>query len=355
MKKMLILVAVVSLVAGALFAEEAVLIDFGLLAADTRIGNNPNYRNPDPNVKPEDDKTNDQNQRTLMRFDNVRFTGSFTDEQKKSMETSLAIQNWEVLLSSSSRTISNMFNSYTREAQSKQWGTVLGVRVHFPVEAFNSSALVKPPFEIPAYEPLEGDGSPDEPAADTKTKFEDGYGILKNVGTIKSVAVNVYGLNFPHGLWTNIQYNDGDGSTKSSSMYMGHLNFDGWGELRWDNPAYIQEVRNRDLRLYPLYPDSMPFIKFEGFELKRDASRKGGDFVTYFKDVKVIYDKAVLDTDRDIDDEALWKIIEARETARKLWQMERFGEMQVIRFIDTRKQATQSTFTPTPTNKAQEK
>jgi len=349
MKKMLILVAVVSLVAGALFAEEAVLIDFGLLKADTRIGNNPrNY--------PGDD-AKDQNERTMMKFSNVRFTGSFTDEQKKSMETSLAIQNWEVLLSSSSRTISSMVNSYTREASSKQFGTVMGVRVHFPVEAFNSSALVKPPFEIPAYEPLSGDGSPEEPASDTKTKFEDGYGVLKNVGTIKAVAVNVYGLNFPHGLWTIIQYDDGDGAQREQSLYMGHLNFDGWGELRWDNPSYIQEVRNRDLRLYPLYPDNMPFIKFVGFELKRDASRKGGDFITYFKDVKVIYDKAILDTDRDIDDEALWNIIRDRETARKLWQMERFGQTQVIRFIDFQKQATESTFKETTKNnqQAQEK
>jgi len=337
MKKMLILVAVVSLVAGALFAEEAVLIDFGLLAADTHVGNNPNY--------PGDDKTNDQNQRTMMKFSNVRFTGSFTPEQKASMETSLALQNWEVILSASSRNVTNMVNSYTREAKSKQWGTVLGVRIHFPLEAFNSSAVIKPPFEIPAYEPVGGEGDTIE-ASDTKTKFEEGYGILKNVGTIKSVAVNVYGLNFPYGLWTNILYDDGT----LKSLYMGHLNFDGWGELRWDNPAYIIEVRNRDLRLYPLYPDSMPFIKFAGFEVKRNASQIGGDFITYFKDVKVIFDKAVLDTDRDIDDEALWKIIEARETARKLWQMERFGEMQVIRFIDTQKKATESTFKETPKN-----
>jgi hypothetical protein len=340
MKKMLIFVAVVSLVAGALFAEEAVLIDFGLLAADTRVGNNPNYQG--------DDTTNDQNQRTMMKFSNVRFTGSFTPEQKASMETSLALQNWEVLLSASSRSVSNMVNSYTREATSKQWGKVMGVRVHFPVENFNSSALVKPPFEIPAYEPLNGDGQTAE-ASDTNTKFEDGYGVLKNVGTIKSVAVNVYGLNFPYGLWTNILFDTGS----QKSLYMGHLNFDGWGELRWDNPAYILEVRNRDLRLVPLYPDSMPFIKFAGFEIKRNAEQTGGDFITYFKDVKVIYDKAVLDTDRDIDDEALWKIIEARETARKLWQMERFGEQQVIRYIDTQKQATESTFKETPKNAQQ--
>ena len=337
MKKMLILVVVVSLVAGALFAEEAVLIDFGLLAADTHVGNNPNY--------PGDDKTNDQNQRTMMKFSNVRFTGSFTADQKAAMETSLALQNWEVVLSSSSRNVTNMVNSYTREAPSKQWGTVLGVRVHFPIENFNSSALIKPPFEIPAYEPLGEEGDTND-VSDTKTKFEEGYGIIKNVGTIKSVEVNVYGLNFPHGLWTLIL--DDNGNQKS--LYMGHLNFDGWGQLRWDNPAYITEVRNRDLRLYPIYPDSMPFIKFAGFEIKRNAADKGGDFITYFKDVKVIYDKAVLDTERDIQDEDIWKIIDARETARKLWQMERFGEQQVIRFIDTQKQATESTFTPTKTN-----
>jgi len=338
MKKMLILVAVVLLVAGAVFAEEATLIDFGLLAADTHVGNNQrNYPG---------DNANDQNQRTIMKFTNTRFPGSFTDEQRASMETSLAIQNWEVILSSSSRTIPNMVNSYTREATSKQFGKVLGVRVHFPVEPFNSSAVVKPPFEIPGYEPLSEDGSSND-AADTKTKFEDGYGILKNVGTIKSVAVNVYGLNFPYGLRTLFQIDEGDGGQRILSLFMGNLQFDGWGELRWDNPAYVQEVRNRDLRLYPLYPDTMPFIKFYGFEIKRDASQVGGDFVTYFKDVKVIFDKAVLDSDRDIDDESVWKIIDTRETARKLWQMERFGELQVLRFIDSRKQAIEVDFTET--------
>jgi len=341
MKKMLILVAVVSLVAGGIsFAEEAVLIDFGLLTADTHVAVGADDKGDTPN----------QNERTLMDFANVRFTGSFTDEQKAAMKTSLAIQNWEVLLSSSSRTVENMVNSYTREATSKQWGKVMGVRVHYPIENFNASALVKPPFEVPGYEPLNGEGDTAQ-ASDTKTKFEDGYGLLKNVGTIKSLAVNVYGLNFPHGLWVHLI--DAEGIEKT--MFMGFLNFDGWGELRWDNPGYIVEVRNRDLRLLPLYPDAMPFVKFAGFELKRDASRVGGDFITYFKDVKVIYDKAILDTDRDIDDEALWKIIEARETARKLWQMERFGKNQVIRYIDQQKQATESTFTPTAKNSTNDK
>jgi hypothetical protein len=170
--------------------------------------------------------------------------------------------------------------------------------------------------------------------------------VVKNVGTIKSVAVNAYGLNFPHGLSTIIIDNQGN----HKSMFMGYLNYDGWGELRWDNPGYVQQVRNRELRLYPLYPTSTPFVKFGGFLVQRDAAKEGGDFIVYFKDVKIIYDKAVLDTDRDIDDEALWHIIYDRETARKIWEMDRFGQNQVLRYLEQQKQAPESAFTPTPVN-----
>jgi hypothetical protein len=289
-----------------------------------------------------------------MDFSRVRFGGSFTEEQRRVMKTSLAITNWEILLASSSRTVTNMVYSYTKEAPSKQWGTVMGVRIHFPVETFNSWAIVKPPFEIPAFEPqanVSDDGAIEESADGGDgivgpSRFENGYGVIKNVGTIKSIAVNVYGLNFPHGLSTLIIDNQGNTRT----MFMGYLNYDGWGELRWDNPAYIKEVRNRDLRLYPLYPTSTPFIKFGGFEIKRDAAKEGGDFITYFKDVKVIYDKAVLDTDRDIEDESLWSIIRDRENARKSWEMERFGHNQILRYLDAQKQASEEEFTPSATN-----
>jgi hypothetical protein len=344
MKKMLILVAIVSLMAGSLFAEEAVLIDFGKLAADIHVAVGPNDQSDAPN----------QNRATMMDYSGVRFGGAFTEEQKSVMRTSLAIGNWEVLLASSARTVENMIRTYTRESASRQWGTVMGVRVRFPTEPYNSWAVVRPPFEIPAFEPpanVSDDGTI-EPSDDSNgitgpSRFEDGYGVVKNVGTIKSVAVNVYGLNFPHGLNTLVIDEFGN----QRSFFMGYLAFDGWGELRWDNPAYIQEVRNRDLRLMPLYPENAPFVKFAGFEIKRDASRVGGDFITYFKDVKLIYDKAVLDQERDIDDESVWGIIQDRETARKIWEMERFGQAQVLRYIDGQKQATETDFTPTPTDK----
>jgi hypothetical protein len=131
---------------------------------------------------------------------------------------------------------------------------------------------------------------------------------------------------------------------------MGYLNFDGWGELQWVNPAYVQQVRNRDLRLYPLYPEATPFVKFGGFMIQRDAAKEGGDYIGYFRDVKIIFDKAVLDTDRDIDDEALWGIIRDRETAKKIYEMEQFGHDQVLRYLEVQKQATENSFTPTPTN-----
>ena len=35
--------------------------------------------------------------------------------------------------------------------------------------------------------------------------------------------------------------------------------------------------------------------KFGGFVITRDAANDGGDFVAYVKDVKMLYDKAVLE------------------------------------------------------------
>ncbi|MDR2029656.1 MAG: flagellar filament outer layer protein FlaA [Treponema sp.] len=336
MKRMFILVAIALFTVGALFAEEAVLIDFSKLVAD---------------IIPNQDNAPTQNRATMMDYANVAG-GSFTTEQKAVMKTSLAIPNWDVVLASSSRTVGNQVRSYTLEAPSKQWGTVMGIRIHFPVEPFNSWAIIKPPFDIPAFElPAEVDDDGNiEPSEDGSvtgpSRFEDGFGVVKNVGTVKSVAVNAYGLNFPHGLSAIMV--DSQGNEKT--VFMGYLNYDGWGELRWDNPAYIQEVRNRELRLYPLYPTSTPFVKFGGFLIQRDAAKEGGDFIAYFKDVKIIFDKAVLDTERDIDDEALWNIIKDRETAKKVFEMQRFGHNQVLRYLESQKQATENAFTPTPTN-----
>ncbi|MCX7030439.1 MAG: flagellar protein, partial [Spirochaetes bacterium] len=132
----------------AAFADTSVLVDFAKLAADVTIGTG---------------KVPNENKATVMDFSEVAGS-SFTDEERAAMKTSLALDNWEVLLASSSRSVANQSFSMTKEAAVKSTakkipGTdteiggkkVLGVRVHFPVESYNSWAIVKPPFEIPAY------------------------------------------------------------------------------------------------------------------------------------------------------------------------------------------------------------
>ena len=348
MKRIFILLTVALLAVG-LFADEAVLIDFTKLGADII---------PAPQQEGQEQQMT-QNRATIMDYGAVAG-GSFTDEQKRIMKTSLAIRNWTVRLNSSARTVNREVLTFTDEAQSKQYGTVLGVRVNFPVEPWMANAVIRPPFEIPAYEPV---GEIDDqgnvtgananvmglsrfegPDADGDGKPDYGLGVVKNVGTIKSVAVNVYGLQFPHSLSVILIDNEGNEKT----MFVDYLNFDGWAELTWNNPAYVIEVRNRELKLNPLYPTATPFVKFGGFLVKRDADKAGGDFIAYFRDVKLIYDKAVLDTDRDIDDEGLWHIIQTREEAKKRWEMSRFGQQQILRYLEQQKQATEQGFTPSP-------
>ena len=170
----------------------------------------------------------------------------------------------------------------------------MGFRVHFPVAEFNSWARIQPPFEIPAFEPKATSttratspmpprprhrsatpGSPASRAATTpNTKITTAFGVVKNVGVIKSVAVTVKGLNFPHGL--SVVLKDADGNEQT--IFLGYLNFDGWKELVWDNPAYVQDVRNRELRIFPLYPKTTPMVKFDGFLVTRDAAQRGRRF-----------------------------------------------------------------------------
>jgi hypothetical protein len=341
------------------FAEEAVIVDFSLLKADI-LPQKDAEGNTVKNKQGQDVLT--QNSATMMDFSGVAGA-NYTPDQKKEMRTSLAIPNWDVVLSSSSKTNLNQSLSMTAEAtvsqESKDEGvagkTVMGVRIHFPLEDFNGWAKVQPPFEIPAFEakadvaadgtitektdqqgsdPVNAAMSRFEGTYDANTKVTAAMGIVKNVGVIKSIEVTVKGLNFPHGL--SVCFLDADGNEKT--MFMGYLNFDGWRKLRWDNPQYVTDVRNRELRVYPLYPKSSPLIKFNGFLFSRDGGNTGGDFVAYLKEVRVLYDKALLEPVRDIDDESIWGIVKQKEDERKVIESKRFGSQQVLRYLEKAKQ-----------------
>jgi len=329
MRKLCILIGIGLLLAGGAFADKSVLIDFSKLAADVKIG---------------DAEKNNEHAATLVDFSDV--AGSSYDEAiRKAMKTSLAIENWYVQLASSARTVANQAMSYTRESKLKPNAkafdgeemankTVMGVRIHFPLSSYNSYALVLPPFEIPAYSnktELRGDRIV-EVAGDMGTKF-DNFGVVKNVGILKSVEATVYGSNFPNGFGIIVKDQDGNEQT----IFLDYLEFDGWRKLVWNNPNYITEVRNREVRRYPLYPKSEPFLKLVGLIFYRDSMQEGGDIVAYVKDIKITYDKALLETQRDINDEAIWGIITARQEARKAAELKRLGNLQVLRTLEKQK------------------
>ena len=348
MKKTFVLSAAVMMLFGAsAFAKESTLIDFTTLDADITI------KAQDSDVEiPE-------NSRTIMDY-GIVAGATFNQDQKDLMKTSLYLGEWEVVLNSSAQTVAALAQSAVVPAPVRESAkvpfagkNVMGVRVVFPAGAYNSNAKIVPPFEIPAYEPLtsadeNGNRQPqtDEQKASGRTLFEadddesPAYGLVKNVGTLKSIAVTTMGMNFPHGLYVLLE--DTDGVTRR--YFMGYLGFDGWKTLTWNNPEYISEVRTREIRVYPIYPRGLPFVKFAGFQITRDASHVGEDFIGYFKDVKIIYDRAELTSERDIADEDLWGIVTKKETARQNLEMSRFGNKQVNRYLEKAKMATEETF-----------
>jgi len=332
MKRFILLLGVFFLFTGLfLYAETSVLIDFSKLAADTKLGNNEKAT---------------ENGVTIIDYSDVAGA-SFTAEEKAKMKTSLGPDNWVVVLASSSRTVQNQGMSMTKEAATSSKAKpyngeemankkVLGIRVHFPVASYNSWAIVKPPFNIPAYADkteLQGDKLVVADAEKGRgNKFND-YGVVKNVGILKSLSVTVYGSNFPNGFGVILE----NQNHEQQQIFIDYLNFDGWRTLTWKNPNYVKEVRNREIKKYPLYPKSAPFVKLAGLIIYRDASQEGGDFITYVKDIKVTYDKAVIDLQRDIDDEAIWGILKKRQEARRAAELKRLGNVQVLRYLEKQK------------------
>ncbi len=346
MKRKFILVAIALLLVGAFaIAEEAILIDFSLLTADIIAG-------PDGKMT--------ENRRSVMDYSAVSGA-TFTEQQKSLMRTSLAFENWEIVLNSSARNVTAISVSkaiaspVSQNAKSFAGKNVLGVRINFPTWNSNANAVIRPSFDIPRYEPMAqvSDTGIVQPAtaedkATNKTRFEDGYGVVKNVGVLKSIAVNTYGMNFPHGLFILLK----NEKNEEKRYFMGYLNFDGWKEIVWQNPEYVSEVRAREIRLYPAYPTAFPDLSFAGFMVSRDASRDGGDYIGYFKDVKIIFDKAVLNSVRDFADEDLWGINTKKATETKQLEISRFGGVQVLRFLEKEKIATENSFTPSAGSEA---
>jgi hypothetical protein len=311
MKRFIVVLLVIMLMASAVFAKEEVLIDFSTLTADD----------------------SGQNTATIMDYGNEAGT-RYSDKEKAQMVSSLFIENWEVDLTSSSSTVLNDRYSYVKmvqipdEAINFPGSVVMGVRIHFPDQSFNSYGFVKPPFDIPAYAT-----HPNDPEASKGNQFN-GYGVLKNVGVIKSVAINVKGMNFNQGLSVVLRNEE----EEMINIDFGYLNFEGWKELVWENPNYIGEVRNREIKKHALYPRMSPSITFESINFYKDGMMEGGDFISYVKDITVAYDMAILEkVDAEINDEEVWGILADREEERRKNEIKRLGNLQVLRYIEQQK------------------
>lgn len=336
------------LVGSLAFGEKTVLIDFSSLEPDIVA---------DENGKPT------INKRTVMDFSKVSAI-SFDDTQKALMRTSLALTDWEVQLNSSARIVANMQNSIVKSAPviSGPFAgkNIMGVRIVFPTAPVNANARIMPGFDIPAFEPMadidengqvvEGSKKPNAYRFRKNGDDQCAFGVLDNVGTLKSVSLTTYGYNYPHAVYVLLKDND----NVERRYYMGTLNFDGWKNLIWNNPDYITDIRNREIKVYPLYPRGLPYAKLSGIYITRDAAHDGGDFVAYFKQIDVIYDKAVAQTERDIADEDLWGIVTEKEHIRQANEMKRFGSQQVNRFIEKSNLAKEEDFTSTVTGTNQQ-
>ena len=164
--------------------------------------------------------------------------------------------------------------------------------------------------------------------------------MVKNVGVIKSIKVNVYGMNYPMHMAVVLV----DDQEQTQQIPLGHLEFDGWRELTWNNPNYITEVRNREIVKYPLYPCTAPSVTLDSLQFYRDAMHEGGDFITYVKDVKVVYDLAVIqDVDTDLNHEEVWGILAKREEERRNAELSRLGNLQVLRYPEEQKMHQEDT------------
>ncbi|OHD12794.1 MAG: flagellar protein [Spirochaetes bacterium GWB1_48_6] len=313
MKRFNMILGMTLALATAGFAEQGTLIDFSLLVPDQ----------------------DNLHAATAVDFSKQAGT-SYTAEEKAAMKVSLSIDSWEVELASSAKTVGNTTNSMVRASEvkgdaSKFAGSkVMGVRVHFPEYAVNSYAFIKPPFEIPAYATQEGNTE-----AKPGSQF-DGFGVIKNVGVIKSIQLNALGRNFPNGVSVVLEDQNG----VEQQVFIGYMNFDGWKALQWNNPNYQSDVRNRELYHSPLYPKSSPMVKLKGLIIHRDSSQEGGDFISYFKDIKVIYDLAVIEKNVDVDDEGIWGILQKREEESRNYELARLGNLQVLRKLEVLKMAT---------------
>lgn len=246
-----------------------------------------------PNTAP----TRDQNRASAERD---QLTGV---PMYKITVADMLLRRWLVIINSSGTSVAAKRYSYCKRVRTKgvygRQRNVLGARIHFHHLPYNTWAIIKPPFEIVAF--------------DQEGKFVNiENGIIDNTGQLYQITLEVNGRNYNNSISIRLK----DEMEEHYDYFMGYLYFAGWKKLIWKNPNYIENVDLREIFRLPLYPRSVPYRKFAGFVMMRQGTEVGGDFIVYIANVSVAYDRAVIVEEMDIDDEAAWRIITERQRAK---------------------------------------
>ena len=255
------------------------------------------------------------------------------------------LDNWKIIMASSANTVQNKILSYTKKSTSKKFGDVLGARIHFIQGRFLSWALVKPPFDLFPYY----DNGRDVNVNDSGEENSLVMGILMNVGQIKSISSWIYGLNYQMQVALRLR----DRNDAVQDYFLGSAYYDGWRKLVWNNPEYTENIQDRTLQRLPLYPKSYPFIAFDSYIVYKPEVENGGNFVIYFKDVEVEFDRAIIREELDIDDEAVWGILAQERLQRRISDLKNIGEKVYLLQQEEKRQEAATSQNPqgTSTNK----
>ncbi|MGL4563353.1 MAG: flagellar filament outer layer protein FlaA [Brevinema sp.] len=228
------------------------------------------------------------------------------------------IDNWRITLNSSSTTVKNQKNSVPKNAPSKQYGNVLGVRLQFhPWENSFWAKISFPYFLSPTY--LNGKFISLDDANQNNGLA---VGVIANVGQIKNVKSWVYGLNYDYTYGVRIL----NSVNQLLEFGMGSMLHEGWRRLEWINPYYVEDPKLWDYKKSPLYPLSIPYIKFDSIAFYKKEGIRDPNFIGYVKDITIDYDFAVVAEERDIDDEAIWQILSKKAIEDRITVSKRIAE-----------------------------
>ena len=128
------------------------------------------------------------------------------------------------------------------------------------------------------------------------TESESGNGKITNVGTLKSITISGFSLNYDLTVKANMEMSD------KRTVGMPRLRPQQYGafELSWDNPSYIDDPKKRDIRPQPVYPNVKSDLYLSGIEI-RGKPIKGEDgtgyMIVYIDKIKVVADKAYEELD----------------------------------------------------------